>query len=616
MRTLFFTLALGAMGGCVPGDGKPSSIERCNGLDDNGDGLIDEGFPDADGDGLADCLDETCAPEPPPPGIVEVEASCVEPVEVEDETEMAVEWCFAEDTWSAQTMPAVGDVTGDGAPEVATILFDGTLVLLDGATGEAQWRRSGFSVVGGVAVADVDADGDSEILALTSDRRGAALDGDGETVWQSDVLNVSLSAQPTVADLDSDGAPEVIFWNTVLNGEDGSLVSELAYPTAAWTAPMVVDLDQDGEAEIVLGNYVSHQDGTVLWSLGTPVATAFYAPVNADDDDDAELLWVADHTSTIRDTDGSLLVTLDLDLDYAAPPCVADFDGDGEQEMGIPTPDQVRVVELNGEVRWGAATEDTGSAGCAAFDFDDDGAFELVLADQSSVKVYDGATGEVRFHTATHGSGTAFEIPVIADVDLDGSAEILATSTMSPCMGVGAFGHPLSAWAESGTSWGVHDYTSENVLDDGSVPAFPEPSWAHGGAFRGRPSTGRHARPEAGDPVANLSVEAVDWCVSGCPSGTLTVSVQVANRGPADAPAGVSLTLLAFAGDERFAVDTVALDAVPSGVALGGVTLSGPASSFGPEGFLIQVNDAEGSELSECSLADNRFTSGEPVCAL
>ena len=35
--------------------------EICDGVDNDGDGLIDEGFPDTDGDGIADCVDtETC----------------------------------------------------------------------------------------------------------------------------------------------------------------------------------------------------------------------------------------------------------------------------------------------------------------------------------------------------------------------------------------------------------------------------------------------------------------------------------------------------------------------------------------------------------------------------
>jgi len=35
----------------------PAGVEICNGRDDNGDGRVDEGFPDRDGDGIADCVD-------------------------------------------------------------------------------------------------------------------------------------------------------------------------------------------------------------------------------------------------------------------------------------------------------------------------------------------------------------------------------------------------------------------------------------------------------------------------------------------------------------------------------------------------------------------------------
>lgn len=36
----------------------PSPIETCNGLDDNGNGIVDDGFPDRDGDSIADCIDD------------------------------------------------------------------------------------------------------------------------------------------------------------------------------------------------------------------------------------------------------------------------------------------------------------------------------------------------------------------------------------------------------------------------------------------------------------------------------------------------------------------------------------------------------------------------------
>ena len=44
-------------------DGIPNCLdtEECDGLDNNGNGTIDEGFTDTDGDGITDCLDtEEC----------------------------------------------------------------------------------------------------------------------------------------------------------------------------------------------------------------------------------------------------------------------------------------------------------------------------------------------------------------------------------------------------------------------------------------------------------------------------------------------------------------------------------------------------------------------------
>ena len=37
----------------------PGATEICDGQDNNCDGNVDEGFPDSDGDGLADCVDST-----------------------------------------------------------------------------------------------------------------------------------------------------------------------------------------------------------------------------------------------------------------------------------------------------------------------------------------------------------------------------------------------------------------------------------------------------------------------------------------------------------------------------------------------------------------------------
>jgi len=47
-------------GGDTETDDQIPGEEVCNGDDDDGDGLVDEGFLDSDLDGIADCLDTDC----------------------------------------------------------------------------------------------------------------------------------------------------------------------------------------------------------------------------------------------------------------------------------------------------------------------------------------------------------------------------------------------------------------------------------------------------------------------------------------------------------------------------------------------------------------------------
>lgn len=51
--------------------------ELCDGLDNDGDGEVDEGFPDEDQNGRVDCLDVECPPlDPAVAGTVEIVEAC------------------------------------------------------------------------------------------------------------------------------------------------------------------------------------------------------------------------------------------------------------------------------------------------------------------------------------------------------------------------------------------------------------------------------------------------------------------------------------------------------------------------------------------------------------
>ena len=120
-------------------------------------------------------------------------------------------------------------------------------------------------------------------------------------------------------------------------------------------------------------------------------------------------------------------------------PTVGDFDGDGLPEVAVAYGDRYVVFDprcKKGDpgcedrgVLWTQQSQDVSSyvTGSSLFDFDGDGATEVVYADECYTRVYDGKTGEVHFSSRTN-SRTWVEMPVIVDVDNDESAEIIVGS--------------------------------------------------------------------------------------------------------------------------------------------------------------------------------------------
>mgnify|MGYP003597940990 CR=1 FL=1 len=106
---------------------------------------------------------------------------------------------------------------------------------------------------------------------------------------------------------------------------------------------------------------------------------------------------------------------------------------------------------------------------------------------------------------------------VVADVDADGSAEIVVVSNsdLEPA-GVRAYRQVDDTWPGAGPGWPVHDYAGANVSTSGAVVTDPTPSWLTHNLFRGRPPADPLEAPD-------LTVSVTGWCVSSCPSGELVV---------------------------------------------------------------------------------------------
>ncbi|MFN8423800.1 MAG: VWA domain-containing protein [Anaerolineae bacterium] len=470
-----------------------------------------------------------------------------------------------------EAAPAVVDLDGDGGADIVFATLDrttdpdsGVLRAVDGATGrdrfavvDATWRVAAFSAP---AVGDLLGDGAPEIVAIDAASSAVlAFEADGTPLWRSEpVLNPADArrrlAGPSLADLDADGWPEILVDDVVLDAA-GRLRGHVP-PNA-----LAVDLDlvglggvDEGTARpeiiglgIALAPLMGGRWFEPLWrndSVGGVIG--FNAVANLDDDPYPEIVVVSDsgdiqvlnHNGEpfgparcfARDKEECRGV-------QGGPPVLADVDGDGRVDIGVAGRRHFSVRTAAGVLLWQIETDDTnsGRTGAAAFDFDGDGAAEIVYADRALLRVIDGRTGTVRWQTSRT-SLTTFELPVVADVDADGRADLVVGigDDGAPLAGLAVYGNP--AWPPARPVWNQHAFAHAFVDDAGRIPLIAQPSWQVRNGFRdaGLPGAPPFAQPDL--TVGRLVRDA------SAPAGT-RILARVGNAGSAAAGRGV---LVAF----------------------------------------------------------------------
>ena len=481
-----------------------------------------------------------------------------------------------------------GDVDENDTPDIAYTSMLGRLVLLDGATGAEHWALSGFQGFAVGALADVDTNGVMDILTITQVGEIVALDASGARLWASAVPAIGINDFLTVADLNGDGDPEVISTTFVLNGQDGSLLWEPELDTSIlYHAPVAADLDQDGDQEVIIQDKIYDSNGALLWTAALSGRYGHWpAILNYDDDDEAEIALVSEGRLAIYEHDGVQLRSSPAGNEQPGPPCVGDLDGDGEPEIAWASSHSFSAYELNGAELWTNTVDDpSGLAGCSAYDLDGDGALEILFADQSRFYIFDGATGAVRYENGDHSSGTNFEYPTVADVDNDGSAEIVIVSNGHGTLrGVTVFGHLGDGWPKSGTSWNIHDFAVTNINPDGSVPARPEPSWVKYNVFRARPAIDDSS-------TADLRVHFTEHCVASCEGdGLVHLALQAENIGARLSKSPTPWAL--YSVDETVTlIATGTLPEIAAGERPAGWAVDITAAQFGRGGLMVVIDD-------------------------
>jgi outer membrane protein assembly factor BamB len=360
---------------------------------------------------------------------------------------------------------AAGDIDGDGRLELVFGCYrnDGHIYALNAEDGTLLWKldaaapgRQGCNDVA-PAIVDTDGDGTLEVVVPSSCNPVTyCIDGaTGNIRWTAPTRG--SDSPPSVADIDDDGDLEILHgefggWVRCLDARSGDLEWELAVDTRSWiqTAPTLLDADGDGGMDFVVATWNQTQgdtntircyrcsDRSLLWR--TPLLDVSYhgsAVADLDGDGKAELA-IGDYSGTLsvmNAEDGSIAWVMSPQGSYhyvGAPVSAGDLDGDGSCELVVVSWYSVIALSSTGFELWNYAIPggQTAFRGAALADVDGDALPDAVFGTSGGELVaLNGMTGARLWSIdlAAHYGDTRYELdhaPIIADLDSDGDLDV------------------------------------------------------------------------------------------------------------------------------------------------------------------------------------------------
>ena len=503
----------------------------------------------------------------------------------------------------------IGDLDGDDIPEVLSTHEDSDkLFILDGASGQIEVEKDikssyqyDVTMWNYAAIADVDDDGDGEIFIHVTKNGNSKLvcfDHNLDFVWESAIHD--RPGQFGIADFNEDGVPEVYVVNQIFNAVDGiEIISGIGNWEQEYNAgPVAIDILDNSECidcsglELVLGGLIysvdiNNKTRTLVRNLAddtSDVPISEYKPKSFSNGETNSFTSIADYNldgnldvlavGAIDDRNAlttiffwdvqnkSVTTFTETDPAYiwskgAGRLNIADIDGDGQLNTTYVYGENLYALDENLEFFWRQEIIEvtSGNTGCTVFDFDGDGASEIVYRDEMNLYIVNGEKapkpGWRFFRTIKTGSRTSSEYPIVADVDADGESEIIVSCSID------IDSHPVNPssnrkyghvrvyeagngerWRPSRKVWNQHAYYNFNVNDDLTIPSVQLKQTE---VYPGKKPLNKFLNQaeflnSSGDPVfpaADLTFDdsAIEYTTPTCPEKDFYVSFKVSNKG-------------------------------------------------------------------------------------
>ncbi|MEQ9442322.1 MAG: T9SS type A sorting domain-containing protein [Cyclobacteriaceae bacterium] len=429
--------------------------------------------------------------------------------------------------------PTVGDVNGDGFGEIFLSDLSGNIKAYTHDL-SSYWgsKTSVYNKYGrALGLADFDLDGNAELYQVNEIRD--AITGEvliagshGSTMYPSandwetelNVAPVAIDMLPDAACTDCKGLELVVGHiiysvdlaggklTEVMNMDDATTLpadyrAGGYYPKhAGWSgqtysSTSIADFNSDGYLDVLLGGTTGDQYG--------PTSVFFWDLQN----DEVKMFIVSRLGSTINGgikgtfkdlngggCDNSEQCTWQRGVGTLS---LANIDDDAELEVVFVSGSSLYALDQDFNLEWANHDQfwesSSGFTGNTIYDFDGDGASEIIYRDEVNLYIIDGTTGMVISDLSDGSfcsSQTRSEYPIVADVDGDGETEIIISCGQarniygsSPATSVTRENAHIkvyeaaddSYWVPARSVWNQFAYHNTNINDDLTIPKIAQP---------------------------------------------------------------------------------------------------------------------------------------------
>ncbi len=415
--------------------------------------------------------------------------------------------------------PSVGDINGDGFPEIAFTTYaggnyfsthKGVLRVIDGKSRAEIISIGSDSISPSASVAplliDIDRDGKGEIIfPHYKNNEIVALNYNGTLRWKvATSYAYNCYGGLSAADFNKDGKAEIIKNGEVLFEQknlDGSYtVNVVKYKNnGSGCSHFAMNLNSgEGSMSIIDSTgvyFISNGSFTFKFLVNNLTCELLGCSAAAADVDPnypgKEIIYTGFGTFRIYSSEGRILVDKNLTDQNPEDQCIyqgnpivgggtatiGEFDGNkSTTEFAIATGRSLTIYDKAGNKIAGASTKDCSSlsTGVTSFDFNGDGKPEILYADEEKFRVYQYNTSARKLDViweVINTSGTLHEYPVVVDLNQDFSPEIIVVSNSlfvpagTGNNGLRIFTAPSAdqKWMPTRNIWNQHNYFISNV---------------------------------------------------------------------------------------------------------------------------------------------------------